>query len=360
MLPSVLSAFALLLFPHLEVFAQSPQSDLPIAVAAQGSGMFYKADVDLGRVPAGSKKELSFLLKNNTNTTFNIPNIRSNCSCADVSLEETKVAPGKSTEVAITIAAPSKAKKIEQRVGITLHSGAGSTPVLIHCRYRLSGLLAFAQDSFIANYNIKLKREPNPLRIPFLLTQPIDPENLSVKPFDGLATSSCELVEEEGKHFVVCTVPRSAIGENGVAGGIEIRDSLSGASARLPCLISAIGEYRLIPRHLSLSWDQENKCYRANALFKFEGELPLDGNKVELSARLTGMPGRVEVEARPVGTVGVVHRLALSVWPAEGKPFRENQIPEQAEWFFKIGGKSYSTKANLSFFPVTRFEEDEE
>ena len=341
----------------LQFFSSSyaaADDSLPVAVAELGTGMFYHAKVHLGALKSGSQEKIEFKLENGTKDVFHVPSIKTNCNCANISFSAKELKPGESAVVSAIISTSSRSDSVRKALSIALHSDGKDFPVLISCSYDLAGLLSFKEHSFVGSFNTNLKREPNPFRIPVLITPPIELKSIRFRGTNAFEDGKYKLEADEDALYLLCKLPREAIGEHGAAGSIVLTDEISGAVAELPCVISSVGDFKFVPSILSLSWNKELLCYEGNALFKYEGD-KLQRNSV-LKAELTGITG-VAVEVKPVGNKDNLFRIAVTVKPPQYEPFHEQDVPEFATWQFVLGDKRYRFKSKVSFFPVTGSEE---
>lgn len=339
--------------------AQEHPGDLPTGTIERSlTGGNFKAKVSLGALPAGKHATRKFRLQNATDTEIKLATVTTSCSCASLKVPTKPLAPGQTTDIEIVVIVPSDATTATQRFQAILKPESGKAAVLVECHYTISGLLAFGQQRFIGEFNLKNKTPPKPMRIPIIATAPLNIKKISTKGIGALSSAHCEIIVENETAFVVCQLAQESLSKNGLAGEIEIRDSVSGIARRLPCLISAKGEYEIAPAHLSLTWDDKEECYYGRAIFRLTGNEANAKSEGKLQASLMNLNCRYTVDETPVGKNQSLYRLFVSIFPSQKKPFFADDAPTQATWKFLINGKSFSEPVNFTFYPTRQIEEN--
>ncbi|GAB5403321.1 MAG: hypothetical protein Aurels2KO_15520 [Aureliella sp.] len=318
----------------------------------QGGGVF-KADVSLGALPFDRSAKVKIRLTNQTNSSIEFAAVEASASYVKIGAPGGTLPIGKSMVIDAAITVPTRVSSAKQKFRVTLKPSNGTLPVIVYCDYSISGLLCFERDRFMAEFDLKGKQLPEPVRIPFIATDPIEVANVQAKGLGGLSETQCRVVSEGDQAFVECQFDWVALSRSGLAGQIQIIDPALQNSARLTCLIAASAEYDIAPRHLSLTWNATRSCYEGSAIFR----LVEDGNKSgegeapsRLKASLLGLAGKVIVAETQTTANQPIYRIAVSIFPSARKPFDSGESIQTGRWRFEINGRTFSSPTSLTYF----------
>lgn len=329
-----------------------PEHDRKMArgTIKQGMGAYYKTDVSLGSLPYGENARVQFRLVNQSGSQLEFAEVETSCSCATFNVPAGSLPIGKEVVVDATIRVPKHASSAKQKFRATVKSSSGELPVVVNCEYSIAGLLAFDRDRFMAEYDLKSKEPPRPVRIPIIATKPVDLGNVQAAGLGGLAATQCRVVSVDGEAYVECIFDRDSLTKAGLAGEIEIHDPTLQRSAKLACLIGVTADYDIAPKHLSVTWNATRNCYEGRAIFRLLDDEAQGKESMKLRASLLGLPGKVVVAETKLTANKQIYRLEVSVFPKGRKPFDPDDAPSSGRWRFEIDQRSFSVPTGLTCF----------
>jgi hypothetical protein len=160
-----LAACLLFVVPTCEI----PKEDTRTGLALQAE----PPEIDLGQMAIGSEKEFRAVLRNTSNSTVSVANIRSNCECIDLHVSRLILEPGVTTEISGRFRAGPRAGPIHKRAILEVRGP-------------------------------DLRRMIIPFRGAVVATLVIEPEAVTLHPHfaDGKAAESSVTIRNTGPHVV--------------------------------------------------------------------------------------------------------------------------------------------------------------
>lgn len=274
----------------------------------------YFVVADLGAVQAGNATRIQIVLKNETDTDFNIGSIQTSCSCVrSLSSSLFTMKQGGEAKLPFRLEAPAQSAKSEQKTVVTIGGkGGGDQNFRIVVKYKLAGLLCFEKQAFYANVPSSEKRAT--LRIPYVSSAPVQSNRITARCTGQLADLKCTV---DGS-FINVEVPEIDY-VAGNPGLLVIEDPAVSTSAELRLFMNVKSPFDFAPSHLRFEWDDSADAYTAEyicsaaSVSSTEAEKrkrrlqteawvaePSDGWQIQTAVRLlSNRVGRITVQLHP-------------------------------------------------------------
>lgn len=281
-----------------------PETTSPLALLDNwGPG----AEVDLGRVAVGEVHHFRINLLNPTDKDVVFRKILAGCACADVTTGA-KVFPARAvTPVAIRYVAPKTTTTELAEVKVLFfdeNDGPGATPVAsIVLRIGLAGNLALHP----ATSRFEMGEEGLSLfEIPVYFSSPVEGSSLRAFKSSEFDDLKLDLVEKEGRPFLILSVAAGSLPSAGLRGRIGVEDVRLEKRASLEITVHPRQQVSIAPDILRFRQvaDQPDH-YRATALVRV---LPKSGVGIQEIESLSCFQENTRIPVKLASLANGIHR----------------------------------------------------
>lgn len=212
----------------------------------------------------------------------------------------------------------------------------------------MAGLTAFGQTRFIGSFDPNNNREPNPIRIPLLVTKPATPKNLTFSATGGLKDEPLSLEKTKDGTEFVCRPSAKTFGDNGAAGQFLISNDANELIDLIPYVVNSTNRFEISPSKLAFVWDQSTKSYKASAMLRIQsGNQSMNSNPHVDVALLAA---RTKVKITPLGSTGAIYRMVVEVFPENAEPFLDGDVPSKSNITIQTKGGRTDQELLVEFF----------
>lgn len=227
---------------------------------------------DVGNVFAGQPAEHAFAFRNESANTLSlepVQDVRKTCGCTSADVSTTKLAPGESTTVKLSISTGAKHGVFAEKVNVTWHA-AGQ---VITRSYTLSGtaVQAFRFDPPQAYLRAEDVRKRRMVSVMLQSDLDLDWSTLTVTPLDKTVRASIEKSSDNGR-------PILGVRVDGDPAGVLVRTVKVAArlksnpdsqlTGELPVMMEDSGELRLASKSTLAAFDGAGSVYNGHIILR--------------------------------------------------------------------------------------------
>jgi hypothetical protein len=259
--------------------------------AQQDSRKLEEAFHDVGNVFAGQPAEHVFAFRNESANTLSLApgqDVRKTCGCTSADVSTTKLAPGESTQVKLSISTGAKHGAFAEKVVVTWHA-ADQT---ITRGYTLSGtaVQAFRFDPPQAYLRAEDVRKQRMVSVRIHSDLDLDWSTLKVTPLDKTVRASIEKPSNNGDPIIGLRVAgdRAGVLIRTVKVAARLKSNPdSQLSGELPVMMEDSGELRLASKSTLAAFDGAGSVYNGHIILRCDKS---ESAKVTDSLSLTLLP----------------------------------------------------------------------
>lgn len=212
---------------------------VPVVLEKELGAQRYRADVDLGTLPSGTKGRIVLVISNPTPYEIRFSETTGFCACTGIKASSMVIAPHGQITVEVLLKVHLLANEPEGMISFMFRDSDMQTEIRVMARHRISGLLQFHDTA--VSLRVPYGESTGQVRMPLLFTEPVRLENLRIEPSDALRDVVFG-IEGDGQSphraYVVANISVQGLAGGDFAGELTIRDPVTGR--RSVAMIAAV------------------------------------------------------------------------------------------------------------------------
>ena len=181
----------------------------------------YRAQFDLGRIQAGKNAVMDLKVNNPYDRKINFSGVSKKCKCSNFRPDRYYFSPNEELNVRVRLKLPMRRNsKTAQTTMLIVNRDVPVAELVFE--YELNGMLSFTELIGIIGFNSD--KQTRTLEMPFIATQPVDLEKLTLINSANLDGCQFELIKQEEGGIVKVTADDSILKKSKIRGDVMIME----------------------------------------------------------------------------------------------------------------------------------------